>query len=99
MDKLFPEAIYSAILAGVVGSLLIIVNEWFKLFIERSKQNKKLKIWKAMEQAGISVFEWTLEDLTKQTQINSGQLQSLMYEMIQEGTAKEGTHRGTFTRH
>ncbi len=99
MDKLCSEAIYSAILAGAVGSFLIIVNEWFKVFLKRCKQNKKLKIWKAMEQTGISLSEWTLEDLTKETLISSGRLQSLIYEMIQEGTAMEGTRRNTFTRH
>ena len=98
MDSIISGNVDVAIMAAVIGSILIIVNEWFKVWLERRKQRKKFAIWDAMEQGGVAPSKFTLEDLASKTHIDARSLKSLLYEMIQEGTVVEGELLGTFTR-
>jgi len=43
------ETFYGAIVAAVIGSVLIVINEWIKIFSEHRKQKKKFNIWKILE--------------------------------------------------
>lgn len=93
------ESFWVAFTAAAIGSILIILNEWVKVFFEQRKQKKKLVIWNALEQTGNTPPSFTIEQLSEVTKINIEQLKPLLYEMLQEGVIFEGSLHGTFTRY
>ena len=100
MDKLDPLWVNAGapILAAVIGSILIVVNEWVKIFFEKKRQKEKLRIWTALEQTGPVQRLLTLENLSAATGLSGKNITPLIYEMLQEGTVSEGSRPGTFAR-
>lgn len=93
------ETFYGAIIAAIIGSALIVINEWTKIISEQRKQKKKFNIWNVLKQTGATPPSLTVAEISKETKLCAEQLESLLYEMVQEGTIREGPFPGTFTRY
>lgn len=95
------ETFYAAIVAATIGSILIIINEWTKLCFEKRKQKKKFTIWSGLEQTEQEQKppSLTVEQISKDANLYAEEVESLLYEMVQEGTIQEGPFPGTFTRY
>jgi hypothetical protein len=88
-----------AIVAASVGSFLIILNEWVKVFFERKKQRDKLGIWHALESNDASkVFAMRMGAIASDTRMRQKTVESLVYEIIRKKTIFEGPLPGGFTR-
>lgn len=92
------DTLWVALSAAAIGSFLIILNEWIKVYFERKKQRNKLAIWNALEQTGTTPPSLTIEDIAMETGIDNENLTPLLYEMIQEGTISDGPFHA-FTRY
>lgn len=95
------ETFHAAIVAAIIGSILIIVNEWIKLYCKEQKQKKKFTIWRVLEQRKQQTthLSLTVEQISTETRLCAVQLEPLLYEMVQEGTIREGPFPRTFTRY
>ena len=93
------ETIWGAIIVAIIGSMLIIINEWVKIYFAKKKTENKFKIWTALEQQGITSPSLTVEQISNATELCAEEIEPLIYEMIQEGTVKESPFPKTFTRY
>jgi hypothetical protein len=93
------ETIYGAIIGAVIGSILIIVNEWVKIYTGWQKQKNRVKVWNVLRQEGSTPTALSIEAISEKTKLCAKQLEPLLYEMVQEGTIKEGPFPRTFTRY
>ena len=92
------ETILGALIGAIIGSMLIIINEWAKIYFGEKKTKRKFKIWTALEQGGITPPSLRFEEISKATGLCAKEIEPLLYEMIQEGTVKEGPLPKVFTR-
>lgn len=95
----FYGGIIGAAIGALIGSGLIILNDRIKICSEKSRQKKKFKIWNTLEQTGNTPPSLTMEQISQTTGLCVDQLEPLLYEMIQEGTVKEGPVPKVFTRY
>jgi hypothetical protein len=95
----YMETIWGAIIVAIIGSMLIIINEWVKIYFAKKKTENKFKIWTALEQQGITPPSLTVEQICNATELRAEEVEPLLYEMIQEGTVKEGPVPKVFTRY
>lgn len=95
----FWGGIIGVAIGALIGSGLIIINEWIKKCFERREQEKKFNIWKALEQTGVTPPSLTVEQICKATGLCAKELESLLYGMVQGGTVKEGPVPKAFTRY
>lgn len=93
------ENFWVVLIAAAVGSSLIILNEWIKIFFERKKQRKKLSVWNALEQKDTTRPSLAIGELSDVTGMDSEELRPLIYEMVQDRTIVEGFSPGSFMRY
>jgi hypothetical protein len=72
---------------------------WIDKLLRGRRESKKLLIYKALEQTGMTPPSLTVEEICASTKLCAKEVESLLYEMIQEGTIAEGPFPGTFTRY
>jgi hypothetical protein len=70
-----------------------------KRYLKQKKTSKKLRIYKALEQTGPTPPSLTVEQISEATGLSAEEMEPLLYEMIQEGTVKEGPVPKAFTRY
>jgi len=74
-------------------------TDLIKKYLKQKKTSKKLRIYKALEQTGPTPPSLTMEQICETTGLCVKELELLLYEMVQEGTIKEGPFPRTFTRY
>jgi len=92
------DTIWGTLLGAIVGSVLIIINEWVKTYFEDRKEKKKFDIWNELKQTDITPPIMNDKKLSEATKINIKEISSLLYEMVREGTIHEGPS-STFKRY
>ncbi|MGO8990711.1 MAG: hypothetical protein ACLQGU_11540 [bacterium] len=93
------ETIWGALIGAIIGSMLIIINEWVKIYSGGKKTRRKFKIWVALEQKGVTAPSLTVEQVSAATGLCAKEVELLLYEMIQDGAVKEGPLPKVFTRY
>ena len=73
--------------------------EWIKKYFRQRRESKKLLIYKLLEQTGPTPPSLTVKQICEATGLREAEIESLLYEMIREGTLREGLFSKTFTRY
>ena len=72
---------------------------WIDKLSRGRRGSKKLLIYKALEQTGLTPPSLTVEEICASTKLCAKQVELLLYEMVQEGIIREGPFPRTFTRY
>lgn len=93
------DIIWVTLLGAIVGSVLIIINEWVKICFDNKKGKKKFDIWNTLKQTDYAPPTLNDNQLSEITKIDIKEISYLLYEMVKEGTISEGPSPSSFTRY